>query len=49
MYFPNVFDVRWYWFSNVFLLSGGGSSVLVAMLYTIAADITPLAERLVVV
>jgi hypothetical protein len=49
VYVPDVFDIRWIWFCNVFLLLGGGSSVLVAMLFTIAADVTPSAERLVVV
>ncbi|KAK1833069.1 major facilitator superfamily domain-containing protein [Podospora conica] len=34
-----------YWFSALFLFLGGGAQMIVAMLYTFIADVTPVPER----
>ncbi|KAM3073471.1 hypothetical protein ACMFMG_004631 [Clarireedia jacksonii] len=44
-YFDTVFDIRWYWASNFFLLIGGGSAVVRSMVFTIIADVVPEENR----
>ncbi|KAE9374833.1 MFS general substrate transporter [Stipitochalara longipes BDJ] len=41
IWFSDVLDIRWYLFSNVFLIIGGGSPVLRAMFFAILSDVTP--------
>ncbi|KAB8291654.1 hypothetical protein EYC80_006454 [Monilinia laxa] len=44
-YFDIIFDIRWIWASNVFLLVGGGSAVSKTMYFTIIADVVPEERR----
>jgi MFS family permease len=41
VYFDTVFDIRWYWASNIFIFLGGGSAVVRSMVFTIIADVVP--------
>lgn len=45
VYFSNIFPVWTIWFGSAFQLIGGSSSVMTAMLYTMGADVTPVADR----
>ena len=45
VWFSNVLDIRWYLFSNVFLIIGGGSPVLRAMFFAILSDVAPEDQR----
>jgi hypothetical protein len=45
VYFDTVFDIRWYWASNVFIFIGGGSAVIRSMVFTIIADVVPEEHR----
>ncbi|KAK3336087.1 major facilitator superfamily domain-containing protein [Cercophora scortea] len=44
-YFFDVFPLWAVWFSSFFLLIGGSGTVLLAMIYTILADVVPVAGR----
>ncbi|PQE09465.1 Major facilitator superfamily domain general substrate transporter protein [Rutstroemia sp. NJR-2017a BVV2] len=45
VYFDTVFDIRWFWASNVFIFIGGGSAVIRSMVFTIIADVVPEEHR----
>ncbi|OIW31379.1 MFS general substrate transporter [Coniochaeta ligniaria NRRL 30616] len=48
LYFSDIFPLWTIWFGSAFQLIGGSSSVMTAMMYTMAADVTPAAERAIV-
>lgn len=41
VWFSDVLDIRWYLFSNVPLIMGGGSCVVRAMFFAIISDVAP--------
>jgi hypothetical protein len=41
----NIFDVRWIWAGNMFLLIGGGSAVASNSIYAVVADVAPESRR----
>ncbi|KAJ4263465.1 hypothetical protein NW762_006284 [Fusarium torreyae] len=45
LFFPNIFSVWAVLAGSVFFLIGGGSTMAVAMVYTIVADVVPVSER----
>lgn len=45
VYFSNIFPLWTIWFGSAFQFIGGSSSVMTAMLYTMGADVTPVADR----
>lgn len=45
LYLDNIFPLWTIWFGSVFQLIGGSSSVMGAMLYTMGADVVPVAGR----
>jgi hypothetical protein len=47
-WFRETFPIRLIWVTPIFLIIGGGNSVVRSMLFTIMADVTPAEDRLVV-
>ncbi|KAK3362593.1 major facilitator superfamily domain-containing protein [Lasiosphaeria hispida] len=43
--FSDIVPVWTIWFASIFTLIGGGGQLVVAMLYTFIADVTPIADR----
>jgi len=49
VYFNQVFNVKWFWAGNAFLLVGGGPAVVNNMFFIILADVTSEEERCVAI
>lgn len=45
MWLSNILPLWTIWLGSLFLFIGGSISVAVAMLYTMVADVVPVAER----
>lgn len=41
----DVFNIRWVWFGNAFMVIGGGTSMIKAMYFAILADVVPEKNR----
>lgn len=46
-WFWETFPIRMIWITPIFLIIGGGNSVVRSMLFTMISDVTPAEDRLV--